>query len=346
MNALRAVFKRQAGACADLDSPFMARLMGLFAARLAPGTAVADRILGWEGDPSPLGDSVPLRIAGGLHALRRAGYPGLLAVYPPQEADDDMLWAAVMRAFESESAHLLAWLDQPPQTNEVRRAAALIPALHLAAARFGMPVRLTEIGTSAGLNLRADAFHLEAGGESYGPADAPVRLAPDWSGPTPRRAPVEVVARTGIDIAPIDPEREGARLLAYLWPDQPDRIARTSAAIALARRIPAEIVAQDAADWLAGPGLAPVPGALHLLFHTIAWQYLPADARARGDALIAEAGARATEEAPLARFAMEAGTGGAALSLQLWPDGRRIDLGLADYHGRWVRWSDDGGQIR
>ena len=40
------------------------------------------------------------------------------------------------------------------------------------------------------------------------------------------------------------------------------------------------------------------------------------------------------------------GEGGAALSLQLWPDGRRIDLGLADYHGRWVRWSDDGGQIR
>ena len=55
-------------------------------------------------------------------------------------------------------------------------AAAIIAA--------GMPVRLTEIGTSAGLNLRADAFHLEAGGESDGPADAPVRRAPDWRGPT------------------------------------------------------------------------------------------------------------------------------------------------------------------
>ena len=33
-------------------------------------------------------------------------------------------------------------------------------------------------------------------------------------------------------------------------------------------------------------------------------------------------------------------------SVLFLPDGRRIDLGLADYHGRWVRWSDDGGHIR
>lgn len=342
MNALAPIFERQAGACADLGSPFMARLMGLFAKRLASGTAVADKILGWQGDPSPSGDSVPLRIAGALHALKRAGHAGLGAVYPPQDASDADLWAAVQGAFESDAAHLLRWLDQPPQTNEVRRSATLIPAMHLAVAQFGLPVRLTELGTSAGLNLRADAFRLDAGVQVYGPCGASVRLAPDWSGPAPAPAELAVMSRTGIDIAPIDPETEGARLLAYLWPDQPDRLARTEAAIALARRIPATIVADDAVAWLAGPGLEPVPGTLHLMFHTIAWQYLPAEARARGDALIDRAGALATEEAPLARFSMEAGTGGAALRLQLWPDRRTVDLGLADYHGRWVRWSEEG----
>ncbi len=63
----------------------MARLMALAAERPAPGTAVAERVLGWEGDVSSRGQSVPLRLAGALHAVKRAGHAGLGAVYPPAE---------------------------------------------------------------------------------------------------------------------------------------------------------------------------------------------------------------------------------------------------------------------
>ena len=94
-------------------------------------------------------------------------------------------------------------------------------------------------------------------------------------------------------------------------------------------------------DWLAQRLAQPQPGALHLVFHTVAWQYFPAATQARGAALLAAAGACATADAPLARLAMEGdstGLPGAALTLDLWPGGQRIALGRVDFHGRWVDW--------
>lgn len=337
MRGVAAAFRGQAGACERLGSPFMARLMTLCADRLRRGGPVADRILSWPGDASSKGDSVPLRLAGALHALARAGHPALAAVYPPNAVSDEAFWAAVAGALDDEAAFIDARLNRPPQTNEVRRAAALIPALHLLARRFGPSIRLIEIGCSAGLNLRADRFRLDAGGTAFGPAEAALRLAPDWTGPAPEPARIRIEERIGLDIAPLDPARDADRLLSYIWPDQPDRIALTAAAIAIAAKTPARIVETDAVAWLRDP--PPLSdGALTVLFHTIAWQYLPAPARAEGDRLIAALGDRATRTAPLARFAMEAAGPHAALTLQVWPRGGIIGLGRADYHGRWVSW--------
>ena len=78
MSAVRAAFRDQARSCAALGSPFMARLMDLTAERLRPGTAVADRLLGWPGDVTSSGQSVPLRFAGALHAMKRVGDPALV----------------------------------------------------------------------------------------------------------------------------------------------------------------------------------------------------------------------------------------------------------------------------
>jgi hypothetical protein len=41
-------------------------------------------------------------------------------------------------------------MRQPPQTNEVNRAAAILAALMVAGARFGLPFELLELGSSAG----------------------------------------------------------------------------------------------------------------------------------------------------------------------------------------------------
>ena len=339
LEAVRAAFEAQAVHCRALGSPFMARMLPLIPDALPDGP-VLDRLASWPGDVGPLGDSVPLRLAGGLHALVLRGHP-LAAAYPPSDVPDHALRAALTRAMTEESGHLLRWLAGPPQTNEVRRAAALIAGAHVLADRFPLPMELAELGASAGLNLGFPRFALRAGPVRLGPEDAALTLTPDWTGPPPPAAQLDVTDRRGVDLAPVDPadpaDRE--RLLAYLWPDQPERRALTEAAFAAG---PPPVERGDAVDWLEALLAAPHPGRIRLIYHTVAWQYLPPEARTRGDALLAAAGARATPGAPLARLSMEAdGTGapGAAIVLTTWPGDGPGALGRICFHGRWVRWN-------
>jgi hypothetical protein len=156
----------------------------------------------------------------------------------------------------------------------------------------------------------------------------------------PPAAAVKVVERAGVDLRPIDPRShdEALRLFAYLWPDQPSRADLTRAAISV---LDTTVGQGDAIDWLETRLHSPLSARLHLVYHTVAWQYFPADAQNRGRALIEAAGARATENAPLAWLRMETdgGSNGAAVTLRLWPGNRRIGLGRADFHGRWVHWA-------
>ncbi len=329
-------FDFQSKACAALGSPFMGQLMALFATQDWPEGLITERVFGWEGDLGPRAQSVPLRLAGALHALHLQGHALLAPVYPPQRASNAALWDAVCTVLQTDAGAINDWLDSAPQTNEVRRAATLIGTGRLLAARFGLPMRTSELGASGGLNLHWDAYALAAGGQTFGPDAPALTLSPEWSGPVPPATRPVVAMRAGVDLNPLDPAADALRLQAYLWPDQPDRLSLTRAAIKAA----ATAVDQgDAIDWLA-PRLPHQAGVLHLIYSTIAWQYFPADKQARGTALIEAAGASATEEAPLAWFGMEndGGTRGAALTLRLWPGDVTLDLGRADFHGRWIDW--------
>jgi hypothetical protein len=338
---IREAFLTQARACAGLGSPFMERLMTLAADRLAPGRAVPDRVLDWPGNAGPDGASVPLRFAGALHALvRDGGDPALAAVYPPATAPDEALWAAVEAAFDRHEARLLRWLDSPPQTNEVRRSAALLAAATWISGEFPLPFVLSELGASAGLNLSFDRFALVAAGVRIGAAESPVQLQPVWRGPAPRPHPIRVTGRAGVDLNPLDPRDPEARrrLLSYLWPDQPDRLRLTEAAIALSDT---QADRGDAADWLDRRLGETMPGRVHMVFHTIAWQYFPPETQDRCRAALAEAGARATPDAPVAHVGMEADAtrGSAALAATLWPGGETRALARVDFHGRWIEWT-------
>jgi hypothetical protein len=59
----------------------------------------------------------------------------------------------------------------------VGRSAALIGALLILVQRFPLPVRLFEIGASAGLNLRADHYLYKFSGGQWGSDDAAVVLS-------------------------------------------------------------------------------------------------------------------------------------------------------------------------
>ena len=237
--AIRTAFFKQAAGCDMLGSPFTARLCRLFAERLRPGTDVADRIIGWPGDPLPSADSVPLRIAGCLHALVLEGRePELAAAYPPNEADDDTLWSAIGEAMSRHVAFILDRLNSAPQTNEVRRSGALLPGFLLIGEIFGKPLVLSEVGASAGLNLQWDRYRYDLGGHVFGPPDSPVLIAPEWRGNPPPDADIMVAARAGCDLNPVraaDPAHR-LRMLSYIWADQADRLERTAAALNIAAR--------------------------------------------------------------------------------------------------------------
>lgn len=339
---IRQSFLRQAKACNDLGSPFTARLCMLAAEGLSTETSVGALILGWDGNPDGTGDALALRLAGTLHALVRSGQdPALSAVYPPHEVDDDTLWATVEATLRRNEAFILDRLKSAPQTNEVRRSSALLPGFLTIAALSSKPLVLSEVGASAGLNLQWDRYKYRVGDTDWGTASA-VSLEPRWEGPPPPTADIEVAERAGCDLNPLDPasQDDRLRLFSYIWADQQDRLDRTAAALEMATESGLKVEKADAIDWLRKRLTTPRPGMAQVIYHTIAWQYLPPALKAEGEALIAEAGARATEAAPLARLQLEADgkPEGAAILLTLWPTGETREIGRADFHGRWVKW--------
>lgn len=339
---IRQSFLRQAKACADLGSPFTARLCTLAAERLTGNSSVGAMVLSWPGNPDGTGDALALRLAGTLHALVRSGQDAALAaVYPPHSIDDDTLWAAIEAAMRRDEAFMLERLKSAPQTNEVRRSAALLPGFLTIAALTGKPLVLSEVGASAGLNLQWDRYSYQLADVRWGEASA-VELTPRWEGPPPPQAPIKITERAGCDLNPLDPSSEDdrLRLFSYIWADQQDRLDRTAAALEMATESGLKVEKTDAIDWLRNRLATSRQGMTHVIYHTIAWQYLPTALKAEGEALIADAGSRATPDAPLARLQLEADgkPDGAAILLTLWPTGETREIGRSDFHGRWVKW--------
>lgn len=343
--AVRNAFAEQAGHCRRLGSPLTGLLCEIIGERLRPDGPVGRRVLGWAGNPDATGDALPLRLAGALHALVRAGrLPELAHLYPPHSLPSpDALWGAVCGAFDEAGSELLPWLDLAPQTNEVARSAVLTAGLLAIAARTRQPLVLYELGASAGLNLILDRYAYRLGTLEIGPTDAPLRLAPDWSGGDPPPAEIHVVARQGVDLNPLN-VREAAdrdRLLAYVWPDQTERIGRLEAALASAAADPPPLDQGDAADWLERHlQCEGSSGATRVVMHSIAFHYFPPATQQRITARMEEAGAQASEQARLAwlRFEFEPGWGRPSLRLRLWPDGSDHLLAITHPHGRSIKW--------
>lgn len=338
-----AAFDTQVGWCEALGSPFTAAALRAVVADLAAGGTAAELTDRWPGDP--VADALPLRFAGALHGLVLAGAaPELAAAYPPAPfPTPERLRALVGGALARHRAAVAEVLTSPPQTNEVGRSAVLLGGFLRIADETRRPLRLLEIGASAGLNGRWPAFHYRIGGRDWGDAGSPVRLAPDWHGPLPPLdAPLAVAGWRGCDRAPIeidDPDQR-QRLRSYVWPDQPERLARLDGAVTLALADGRRVERADAAAWLRARLAEPGQGVSTVLYHSVAWQYLPAGTQDDiADALRA-AGARATAAAPLAwlRFEPLPGDPRPTLRLTLWPGGKEDVLAEAGPHGSSVTW--------
>ena len=162
----------QAGHCARLGSPFYADLLGRAAVDVEEGGPAARVLRGHENDPP--GSMLALRLMG---AVRRRVLEGALR---------DMEWPSFRRALADDAEAIRRLLERPVQTNEVGRCAALLPGF-LEAAAAGLPLRLLEVGASAGLNLRWDRYRYEAGDFAWGDPAAPVRIGFELEGEHRRR---------------------------------------------------------------------------------------------------------------------------------------------------------------
>ncbi len=341
---VRAAFAEQAGWCRALSSPLTALVCDLLAEREWPEGEVARRLREWPGDPRPSGDAVPLRLCGGLHAgVRNGSLFALAGCYPPNALPHaEPLGAAIDEAMVSPG--LAEWLDRPPQTNEVGRSNALFAGLLAFVDRFPLPVALFELGASAGLNLRMDRFGYDLGGLRTGDPCSPLQLKPEWTGPPPPEARVEVIRRHGVDLTPLDPLSDGDRLLAFVWADQAQRIAQLEAALKVAEAHPVTLDAGDAAEWIEARLAEPQSeGTSRLVYHSIALQYFPPASQQRVAAAIERAGERATEIAPIGwlRFERSPDEQDPTLRLRSWPGGEDRLLATSHPHGAYINWLGD-----
>ena len=337
----RESFHIQAGYCEAMAAPITARVSTGLAEALDRTTATGRRVLDWPGEP--VADAIVLRLVGGLHALhRRGGDAALEAVFLGQTSEPAAVVAALRTTVAAHDAALLPWLDGPPQTNEAGRSAGLMTGLLHLAARFGPRVELLEIGSSAGLNLLIDRYAFDLGGVRKGPADAPVTIRPDWRGPPPPDVPIDITRVRGVDIAPVDardpPQAE--RLASYVWVDNAERLARIERGIAMIRELGVDLAQGDAADWVGARLAEPQEaGTTRVLLHSVVWQYLPAEGRARIRAAMDAAGARATDERRLGWVMMEPNRDLHRHEVRVrgWPGETPMELvALTHAHGAWV----------
>jgi hypothetical protein len=340
---LAEAFRRQAGYCDALGSPLWARLMRDAARDIAEGGFFGETLAGWSGDLRLGG--LPLRLFGGLHYLALSGRSPELAAQLPSTggrpgADP---WSVLLTAGKANAGLLKRAIQFPPQTNEVGRSAVLLGGFLRIAAKTRLALRLREVGSSAGLNLCWDRFAYALGPHRWSGLDPTMTISTDWQGgPPDLGASVSVADRRGCDLNPIELGDSEARLWlqAYVWPEQEARIAMLRAAIATARAMNVTVEKASAAAWISRELSQRPAGQVTVVHHSVVMQYFTEVERAAFMAALSEAGARATDQSPLAwlRLEHDALMDDFSLRLTLWPGGEDTLLAIAHPHGRSVQW--------
>jgi hypothetical protein len=294
--------------------------------------------------PTPPGETDPLsvRLMGSVHRLVLEGKaPELARFYPSVGGTDDGdPWPAFVETIESHRERLLELIDHPVQTNEVARCSALLNGFLMVARDTGLPLRLLEVGSSAGLLLRWPEYHYVEGEETWGDPDSPVHLEGAYVDGRPRFDVAATVAeRRGCDADPLDAGSTEDRLtlMSFVWADEAWRFELLKSALDVAQRVPVAVDQADACDWLEAMLAEPVPDAATVVFHSLFIHFLDERRRARMAAILDQAGRRASERAPLARLSLEWDEHGKTeLRLTSWPGATRR-LATTDDRGRGIR---------
>jgi hypothetical protein len=327
----------QAEQCRLMGSPLTGALLEGAAADLKRGGVVAEVVQPYL--DLPAGAVPSLRFAGALHRVvleRKA--PELALHYPSVggTAPVEEVWPAAERTCREHVTELRSLMSRTVQTNEVGRSAVLFGALGL----IDSPVRLLEVGASAGLNLRCDHFAYHAGDLVLGDATSRVVIPDAWENVPPSRHEIQVVERHGCDPNPLDPTTAEGRLTltSYVWADQVARLERLRGALDIATRVPATVERAGALEFLTRELAEARDDVTTVVWHSVVWQYVDPAERTAVEQLLS------STAHPVVRISLEPeAVGGGSYVFRAhatsYPSGRRVHLADALGHGPPVRWT-------
>lgn len=337
VEVLADAFDRQSSACDSLGSSQYAALMAGIATDLRLGGALREVLT--VDSPDPWRDAIPLRFAAAVHRIvLRGDAPALATRYRSVGGDGEPIGIPdVLSTVLAHADEIRQGLGETVQTNEVGRCAALVPAFARAAATYGLPLNMLELGASAGLLSHWDryAYVDDLHGRVAGDPGSTVRLLDRWHSPVDLVVPHPVIAREMCDLHPLDPRdpHDRLRLLSFVWPDQSERMELLHSALDVAASCHIPVERADAGEWLTDRLSRRPVGTLTIVFHSIVWQYLsPSTQKLVRSALHAE-GARATVENPVAWVRMEPAGHVADVRITEWPGGSETILLTTSYHG-------------
>ena len=328
--AVAARFRRQADWCASLGSPLYASLLESSASDVTDGGPAWHVLEPFAQEPGS--SALVLRFMGAVHRLVLVERLSDLARHYPSaggDGDAEAAWPIFREALVDNRSEIQALLAAPCQTNEVGRTAALLGGFLEVAHRTDKPLRILEIGASAGLNLRWDRYRYESDDSAWGDPASPVRFQHAYEIPPPMNRNAVVAERAGCDISPIDSTSdEGALTLrSFVWADQIGRLSLLDGAIEVARAMPAIVEREDAASFLERELAMPRKDVATVVYHSVVMQYVGEEGKSRIADLIEAAGV----------FHLEMESSERTYQIRLNGE----VLGTCQAHGTGVRWNVD-----
>ncbi|MCX4966283.1 DUF2332 domain-containing protein [Streptomyces sp. NBC_00654] len=222
------------------------------------------------------GQPAPNMLLGAVHHVLRRGVQHPLASYFTGHEDlaDDRaidLLADFCRQHAGQIRRIIG--ARSVQTNEVNRCSVLLPAFAALQQQLddGRPIRIVDVGASAGLTLLWDRYTYEYNGHRLtlpdSNRDTVVHCAVRGGTPPLTLDVTRFVHPVGIEPNPVDVTDPEAIewLISLTWPEQTKRMRTLNSALALAARTPPTILAGTAQEHLVGI-VDETPADQHLLF--------------------------------------------------------------------------------